>query len=54
LTVVGREDFEGLVLRNPDVGLKIISLFGERLEAYESRILSAKKCLPGWPAYCFG
>jgi CRP-like cAMP-binding protein len=38
LRVVGWEDFEGLVLRNPEVGLKIISLFGERLEAYEGRL----------------
>jgi CRP/FNR family transcriptional regulator len=38
LMVVGWEDFEGLVVRNPEVGLKIIGLLGERLEAYEGRL----------------
>jgi CRP-like cAMP-binding protein len=38
LRVVGWEDFEALVLRNPEVGLKIIGLFGERLEEYEGRL----------------
>jgi CRP-like cAMP-binding protein len=34
LRVVGWEDFEGLVLRNPEVGLKTMGLFGERLDEY--------------------
>src|SRR5215218_2105528 len=38
LRVVGWEDFEDLVLRNPEVGLKTIRLFGERLDAYEGRL----------------
>jgi CRP/FNR family cyclic AMP-dependent transcriptional regulator len=38
LRVVGWEDFEGIVLRNPEVGLKTIRLFGERLEEYEGRL----------------
>src|SRR5919112_1049356 len=38
LMVVGLEDFEGLVVRNPEVGLKTIRLFGERLEEYEGRL----------------
>jgi CRP-like cAMP-binding protein len=38
LRVVGWEDFEDLVLRNPEVGLKTIGLFGERLEEYEGRL----------------
>ena len=38
LRVVEREDFEGLVLRNPKVGVNTIRLLGERLEAYEGRL----------------
>ena len=38
LMVVGWEDFEGLVVRNPHVGLKTIRLFGERLDDYEGRL----------------
>jgi len=38
LMVVGWEDFEGLVVRNPEVGLKIIRLLGERLHDYEGRL----------------
>jgi CRP/FNR family cyclic AMP-dependent transcriptional regulator len=38
LMVLGLEDFEGLVVRNPRVGLKTIRLFGERLEQYEGRL----------------
>jgi CRP/FNR family cyclic AMP-dependent transcriptional regulator len=38
LRVVGREDFEGVVLRNPQVGLKTLGSFGERLEEYEGRL----------------
>jgi len=38
LRVVGWDDFENLVLRNPEVGLKTIRLFGERLEEYEGRL----------------
>jgi len=38
LRVVGWEDFEDLVLRNPEVGLKTIGLLGERLEEYEGRL----------------
>ena len=38
LMVVGLEDFEGLVLRNPQVGLKTLRLFGERLYEYEVRL----------------
>ena len=38
LMVVGWEDFEGLVVRNPKVGLKTIGLFGERLHDYEGRL----------------
>jgi CRP/FNR family transcriptional regulator, cyclic AMP receptor protein len=38
LRVVGWEDFEALVLRNPEVRLKTIDLFGERLEEYEGRL----------------
>jgi CRP-like cAMP-binding protein len=37
LRVVGWDDFEDLVLRNPEVGLKTIRLFGERLDEYERR-----------------
>jgi CRP/FNR family transcriptional regulator, cyclic AMP receptor protein len=37
LMVVGWEDFEDLVLRNPEAGLKTMALFGERLEEYEGR-----------------
>jgi CRP/FNR family cyclic AMP-dependent transcriptional regulator len=37
LMVVGWEDFEDLVLRNPEAGLKTTALFGERLEEYEGR-----------------
>ena len=36
--VVGWEDFEGVVVRNPQVGLKTIGLFGQRLEQYEGRL----------------
>jgi CRP/FNR family cyclic AMP-dependent transcriptional regulator len=38
LMVVGWEDFEGLVLRNPEVGLRTIGLFSERLDEYEGRL----------------
>src|SRR5215204_6826483 len=38
LSVVGWEDFEELVSRNPEVGLRTIQLLGERLEAYEGRL----------------
>src|SRR5215207_4494280 len=38
LMVVGLEDFEGLVVRNPEVGLKTTRLFGERLHDYEGRL----------------
>jgi len=38
LRTLGWEDFEELVLRNPEVGLKTIRLLGERLEAYEGRL----------------
>jgi len=38
LMVVGWEDFEGVVVRNPQVGLKTIGLFGQRLEQYEGRL----------------
>jgi CRP/FNR family cyclic AMP-dependent transcriptional regulator len=38
LSVVGWEDFEELVSRNPEVGLRTIRLLGERLEAYEGRL----------------
>jgi CRP/FNR family transcriptional regulator len=38
LRMVGREDFEDLVLRNPRVGLKTMGLFGERLDEYEGRL----------------
>ena len=38
LMVVGWEDFEDLVVRNPEVGLKTIRLFGERLHDYEGRL----------------
>jgi CRP/FNR family transcriptional regulator len=38
LRVVVWEDFEDLVLRNPEVGLKTIRIFGERLEEYEGRL----------------
>jgi CRP/FNR family transcriptional regulator, cyclic AMP receptor protein len=38
LRIVGWEDFEDLVLRNPEVGLKTIRLFGERLDEYEDRL----------------
>jgi CRP-like cAMP-binding protein len=37
LSVVGWDEFEDLVLRNPEVGLKTIRLFGERLDEYERR-----------------
>ncbi len=38
LMVVGLEGFESLVVRNPQVGLKTIRLFGERLHDYEGRL----------------
>jgi CRP/FNR family cyclic AMP-dependent transcriptional regulator len=38
LMVVGWEDFEGLVVRNPHVGLKTMRLFGQRLDQYEDRL----------------
>jgi CRP/FNR family transcriptional regulator, cyclic AMP receptor protein len=38
LRIVGWEDFEDLVLRNPEVGLKTIRRFGERLDEYEDRL----------------
>ena len=38
LRIVGWEDFEDLVVRNPEVGLKTIRLLGERLGAYEVRL----------------
>jgi CRP/FNR family transcriptional regulator len=38
LRVVEREDFEDLVLRNPEVGVNTIRLLGERLDAYEARL----------------
>ena len=38
LRVVGWEDFEGLVFRNPEVGVKTISLLSERLAACEVRL----------------
>ena len=38
LRVVGWDDFEDLVLRNPRVGLKTIGLFGQRLDQYEVRL----------------
>ena len=38
LMVLGLEDFEGLVVRNPRVELKTIRLFGERLDQYEGRL----------------
>jgi CRP/FNR family transcriptional regulator, cyclic AMP receptor protein len=38
LMVVEWVDFEGLVVRNPEVGLKTIRLFGERLHDYEGRL----------------
>ena len=38
LRMVEWEDFEALVLRNPEVGLKTIGLFGERLDEYEGRL----------------
>ncbi len=38
LRVVGWEDFEGLVFRNPKVGVKAISLLSERLAVCEVRL----------------
>jgi len=38
LMAVGWEDFEGLVVRNPEVGLKTLGLFSERLHDYEGRL----------------
>src|SRR5215213_366155 len=38
LMVVELEDFEDLVVRNPEVGLKTLRLFGERLHDYEGRL----------------
>ena len=38
LMVVGWEDFEGVVVRHPEVGLKTMRLFGQRLDQYEGRI----------------
>src|SRR5215203_99930 len=38
LRMLGWEDFEDLVLRNPKVGLKTIRLLGDRLEEYECRL----------------
>ena len=38
LRVVEWQDFEDLVLRNPEVGVNTIRLLGERLDAYEGRL----------------
>ena len=38
LLVLGWEDFEDLVLRNPEVGIKIIRLLSERLAVCEGRL----------------
>ena len=38
MRVVGWEDFEGLVFRNPKVGVKTISLLSERLAVCEVRL----------------
>ncbi len=38
LRAVGWEDFEGLVFRNPEVGVKTISLLSERLAGCEVRL----------------
>ncbi len=38
LRVLEGEDFEDLVLRNPEVGVKMIRLLSERLAAYEVRL----------------
>ena len=38
LRMLGWDDFEDLVLRNPEVGLKTIHLLGDRLDAYEDRL----------------
>ena len=38
LRVLGWEDFERLVLRNPKVGVDTIRLLGERLDDYEARL----------------
>jgi CRP/FNR family transcriptional regulator len=47
LSIVGWEDFEDLVSRNPEVGLKTIRLLGERLDAYEGRLVDlARKEVP--------
>jgi CRP/FNR family cyclic AMP-dependent transcriptional regulator len=38
LRIVGWEDFEDLVLRNPEVGVKTIRLLSERLDVCEGRL----------------
>jgi CRP/FNR family cyclic AMP-dependent transcriptional regulator len=38
LRVLAWEDFEDLVLRNPDAGVKMIRILGERLSACEARL----------------
>jgi CRP/FNR family transcriptional regulator, cyclic AMP receptor protein len=38
MLVLGWEDFEGLVLRNPEVGIKTIRLLSERLAVCEDRL----------------
>ena len=56
LRVVGWEDFEGLVFRNPEVAVKTISLLSERLAVCEVRLSDQvrKKCRRGWRASCSG
>jgi CRP-like cAMP-binding protein len=39
LSLVGWEDFEELVSRNPQVGLETIRLLGKRLDVYEGRLV---------------
>ena len=38
LCLVGREAFEGLVVRNPQVGLRLVHLLAERIVVFERRL----------------
>jgi CRP/FNR family transcriptional regulator, cyclic AMP receptor protein len=51
LRIIGWEDFENLVLRNPKVGMKIVRLLGKRLNACAGRLSDLiRKEVPAWLA----
>jgi CRP/FNR family transcriptional regulator, cyclic AMP receptor protein len=39
LCFVRRDNFEGLLLRNPDVGLRLLGVFGKRMVVLEERLM---------------